>query len=444
MFSPDRLDRYGDFVRKHADQSGYRPRLGLHGLLSVLTPDPKGITLMAMNPNVNYFSYVDLSEGILDWLKDNEISAPFPIAPDSAWAYLERRVPKRKKFDGMLVADGFVNSTVVPSEGKKAGYFRSQAGSELGVPLVLSACEFVYFASNSSFEHKFDSMWKVLGPPHSSMGQIRAAAVFEVVEFLVKNKGTHRIVNVKNKLAGSLSRAVVSHTLEDLGDAGIIMRDSPHRTEGGVWVKGWSKYQLIDPIRAQQREAVYQQLRGFSRNFSSRGTYNAVMDHILAHPDGIFEAGNLSEEYSLYPTNARMTLSLLKKAKVLAGRDRSGVSANDLTRTFYEMVLVPAKEMAQTLTPPKAKPVDRRYVNSFLRNYNEESSFEIGGGEQIRNVIKEILADRGNPMQRDYIYEQVIEKTGRTVTRDAIVHQLQVLINQKELVQPKRGYYDFA
>lgn len=44
----ERLDSYQDFAGIHSDNGRYNPEKGLEGLLSVLTPDPKGVVLLAM------------------------------------------------------------------------------------------------------------------------------------------------------------------------------------------------------------------------------------------------------------------------------------------------------------------------------------------------------------------------------------------------------------
>ena len=44
----ERLQRYSEFVNRHSDNGVYNPDKALGGLLSVLTPDTKGIVLSAM------------------------------------------------------------------------------------------------------------------------------------------------------------------------------------------------------------------------------------------------------------------------------------------------------------------------------------------------------------------------------------------------------------
>jgi len=136
---------------------------------------------------------------------------------------------------------------LLPSWGDpRTGYIKSRAGSELAVPLLPYACDFVFRAGQSSIGHKFDSMWRVIGAIESKTDRRRPWAVFKVVEFLIQHLGRNRRMDLEDELAGQIDGCVVSSVLNNLGNAGLIDYLSPDREIEGKKAKGWSRYKLKD------------------------------------------------------------------------------------------------------------------------------------------------------------------------------------------------------
>ncbi|MBI2017686.1 hypothetical protein HYS92_01400 [Candidatus Daviesbacteria bacterium] len=68
--SPEKLERYKDFVSLHsAENDSYNPERGLGGLLSTLTPDPKIVVLAGMDQGTIYFTAKQLYYGKRDIAK---------------------------------------------------------------------------------------------------------------------------------------------------------------------------------------------------------------------------------------------------------------------------------------------------------------------------------------------------------------------------------------
>ncbi|MBI4038974.1 hypothetical protein HY384_03375 [Candidatus Daviesbacteria bacterium] len=363
--SPERLERYSDFVIIHSVNGVYDSEKGLGGLLTTLVPDAKPVVLAAMFPEEIYFSAGQLHRDVRTWLENRGVSGEvFPIGQAAAWQYCEQR--KSQEIGGSLVKLGAVvrQAQMVSGWGEyRIGYIKSAAGTELAVPLMPYAVEFVDKAEQSGILYQYDSMWRLLGFASSLNDRRRPSAVFKVIEFLIQNQKVYRSTDIKEGLEGQINRTTIFEILNNLGQAGIIDYDSPDR-----YVKG-------------------------------------------------------------------------QKAK---GYTQSRASANDLTRMFYDLVLLPVEEVADTLTPPPAKPLEARKLTQFLQNYQEERS-NIGplGGEEVREGIIDILSSTEGLVKLSLLLEKYRERHDRRLGKKTLMYHLNELIKQRMVKKNEKGYYEF-
>ena len=174
----ERLERYRDFVDPDNTGASYDQRKGLERLLGVLSPDPKGVVLAAMDTDW-YGSHSQLRSRIFAWLTD--LNLPFrvwPITSQAAWSYIQTQDHQSSEYiDGSLVHLGSVVKKI-EQDSFQSLYQRSLAGAELAMPLVQQAVTFVIEARkyaerqmlNGKEFPKFDSLWRLLGALNSSLG----------------------------------------------------------------------------------------------------------------------------------------------------------------------------------------------------------------------------------------------------------------------------------
>lgn len=456
---PERLEKYGDFVGKHSTNGVYDPEKGLGGLLSVLTPDPKIIVLAGMQPGTVYFSKEQLYKDLLTWLGNTGVPGKaFPIADTSAWSYCRReRDPKNQ--DGSLVKAGaVVKQTQFKSDrgGRETGYIKSAFGQELAVPLLPYICEFVDMARQRAEQkvkqgitpNTFDSMWRVLGSIGSVTAKRRPTAVFKVIRFLIENPGIHRETDIEEGLNKQEGRSVLSKILINLGDAGIIDYDSSSKDIGGDRARGWSTYRLSNGEKVAVLDSLYEKIRTTGRYLRAETYIGKVAGYIKQNPEGTIEYNTLAEKLGIHPVNTSQILTLMSAVGILDSQSgfnrttRSRASANDLTRMFYEVVLLLVKEAAGTLTQPPAKPLDPLQLTCFLQNYQQERS-NIGsiGGKEVRERLVDILSMQGKPIKLSHIVEIYNASTGRKLIKTGLSDQLNDLIQQGIVRKPRKGFY---
>lgn len=459
MVSPDRLELYKDFVVLHADGNGnYDPEKGLGSLLSVTSPDTKLVTLAGMDEEKPYFSKKPLHKDVLMWLKNLGIPRnAFPITTGPTWRYCERRIEKGIKQDGSLVKIGAVIKPAYLRSlwgDEKTGYIKSIAGSRLAVPFLPYICEFVYQTRQSNIPHRFNSMWRLLGASASSTDQRRPLAVFKVVEFLIKHSGNLRTMDIAEGLVGQVGDTAVSSILNNLGDdekgqgAGIIHYESPSRDIQGKSASGLSKYGLINVDKLQDIDSLYAEIRKRKKYFRDKVCLTKIAHYILQNPKDYYEYNELAEELDINKSNIPFVLSILSDLNVLdhqsmfkVNETQSQASATDLTKMFYERVLLPIKEAAYTLTPPPYEPLEPSKLTYLLQNYSQERSY-IGpqGGEEVREIIVTTLVKLGEA-KLSHIAEEYNQITERKLRRGAIYNELIVLTEKGLIKRPKRGYY---
>lgn len=444
-----RLERYGEFVDPYHTGQPYDPRQGLERLLSVLTPDPKGLVLAAMDGGM-YFTRTELYSRTLEWIENLGLPIrSFPIIDKSSWAYLERREKNGEIVDGSLVEEGAV---VKKTEDwtLRTYYSRSEAGAALALPLIQQAIEFVYRARNSSIPHKYDSMWRVIGNIQSTTSQRRPLALFDVIDFLISNPGEHREKDIVNETKMNPSR--IDHILYSLAERGVITAQSPTREVEGRHPIGYVVYQTVDgqTLKDIDIDAIYQKIKRDRPHFDLRGCLIKVINYIQEHPDQEYELNGLSEAVRVYKNKVGVTLSHLEFLGLLTrpypgwktGEKLSSFSKNDLTDLFYDIVCLPAKEIAETLTPLPLKTWDPVKVAVFMANYQEERSL-IGpqGGEEARINLLTILPTNGDEIKASYIHDLYNSRFERALTVAGLTHQLEVLIADKLVERTRPGFY---
>lgn len=448
MVSPDRLERYKDFVDPQNTGESYDPRKGLERLMGVLSPDPKGIVLAAMGYEW-YGTVSQLQSAVFAWLEELGLSRDlWPLTYTPTWSYCERRDNNREIVDGSLVDLGaVVKKAEDPSQ---VLYSRSVAGAGLAVPLVQQAVRFVSKAGEY-VPHKFDSMWRIIGTVHSSTDQRRPLGIWDVIDFLVHNPGKNSQVHLHNETHISQDRLL--KILDSLGNCGVINYISPLIEVAGHRGRGWAIYTLADQqsITDLDPGKVYQDGRAIRGHFTDRSYLTKIIDYIKEHPDSEYERVTLAEKLDISPSSAvSAILSMLTDLGLLkrpdhgfkGGKIQSLASANGLTHLFYDLVCAPAKAVADTLSSLPLRPWSRREVAIYLENYHEErSQVGIQGGEEVRRLLLEILSQEGQEMKLSYIVDLYNDQADREIKGKAIGSQLNMLLQLGEAEQPRLGYY---
>lgn len=450
MISPERLERYSDFVDPERTGVPYDPRQGLERLLGVLSPDPKGIVLAAMGEDW-YGTKDQLKTRIYAWLEESGISSRiWPISRSASWIYCKNRY-KGEIIDGSLVNLGAVVKKI---EGPQTLYSRSLAGAELAVPLVQQAATFVSRARKYGSPHKFDSMWRIIGNVGSRTDQRRPVAVFDVIDFLVHHKGGHRQVDLQKET--HISHGRLEYILTYLGNCGIINYTSPTVEREGLKGKGWSVTRLVDQrfLEHPDPDKIYQDIRGIRKDFYSPDHIVRAITYIKQHPNSEYESGDLARVLDIHPTNASRILSILVDLGILqrlepgykGGETMSKASANDLTYLFNDLVYAPVKNIADTLSPPPLKLWSKEELAIYLQNYDEERSREgLRGGDQVRSLLIDILSQhKGEDLKLSHIADLYNAQTVRELHSETLGHQLHFLLKLGEVTQPRRGYYQLT
>lgn len=460
MISPDKLERYSEFVDPEHTGVSYDPRQGLERLLGVLSPDPKGIVLAAMGQDW-YGTKSQLHSAIFSWLEEVGLqSSIWPISINSSWPYVESRDTDGEITDGSLVDLGAVVKKAEDSS--QTFYSRSVAGVELAVPLVQYAVRFVSKAREygeaqkirRKTTHKFDSMSRIVGSVASSTDLRRPTAVWDVINFLVHNLGKHTRLDIENQT--NISAIRLNHILTSLDNCGIIDYISAKIEVDGYTNRGWTTSRLTNPelMTGLDPDKVYREIKSYKSNFHHHKIFNKIIDYVKKHPDFEYDYRKLSNELTIPSSSTSIILAFLVEKGILqrlntdyTGKERiTSASANDLTHLFYDLVCIPAKEMADTLSPSPLSAWDKEEVARYLENYDEERSQRGSwAGKYVRRLLVDILAKNGQAMKISHIIDLYNNQTDRELSEYAIRHHFKRwLLKSGEVEQPKPGYYKLA
>lgn len=455
MISPDKLERYKDFMDPKRLGSPYDPRQGLERLMGVLSPDPKGMVLAAMGYDW-YGNSSQLQNSVLAWLEERGLpKGIWPITRSPTWWYCEQINRDEEILDGSLVDLGAVVKKA--EDPLQVLYSRSAAGAELAVPLVQQAVEFVSRATEyterqklkGQIPHKFNSMWRVIGAVNSKTDQRRPLAVWEIIDFLYHNRGKHRQIDVQNQT--HISQARLGKIIQSLGNSGIIDYKSPQIEVEGQRGRGWAGFRLNNQqsVIDLDSNSVYRRIKDIRKDFEYPTYLSRIIDYMKKHPNGEYEYHVLAEELGVSPTYVSRILTLLGNLGLLSRlnpsfKDRTvmAVSANDLTFLFYDLVCAPAKDVADTLSSLPLQPWDRSKVAIYLKNYNEERS-HIGSqaGKEVRSLLLDILSEGREEMKLSHIIDLYNNRAEIELSAPAIIGQLQNLLKAGKIQKPRLRYY---
>lgn len=453
----EKLERYSHFVSLNSTNGVYEPEKGLEALLSSVTPDPKVIVIIAMAANKNEYFYSPrrLQSAVFDQLNSLDINARvYPISYFASWSYCEFRDRYGSKQNGSLVDIGAVvkRANMDTPEGLKTGYQISTEGVKLAVPIGLAAIDFVWKATHSRIGHKYDSMSRLLGSVFSRTEHRRQLGVYYVVKFLIENEGNHRSADISVALDGILSDGLIHIVLNTLSEAGIIDYESPLRDVNGARPKGFVKYCSTQKQPNLDSAEIYKRFRERNPTFHGKSILYRIINHINENPSSAFEAHQLNEKlkinnisYVVRVLSFLADLGSLEREDIFqGGRKFSNAGANDLTKMFYEGVLLPAWYSATTLTPYKIEIVDlSEKVSLFLENYHRERSRKgPEGGEEVRQSIIRVLSASHSPLKFSHIRQEVNEMIGRNLSIGAVKGQVKQLMENDVIISPKKRYYD--
>lgn len=438
------LEKYRDFTERHQVNGQYSWESGLEGLLSVLTPDPKAVVLYSMPREKPFFGATELGRNVLDFIENLGMTRRFPVGLSSIWSYCYN--PELTHNEGSLVSIGAVVKEAnyhTPAEDKTA-YYVSEAGHDLAKPLMVSAAEWVQWARNSGLDHKYDSMWRVLGGVHSKTERRRPLALYSLVDYLVTNPGYHRAQDLIDAFVDKVASKTVSTILNSQGLTGVIDYQSPTRDIGGKRPKGYATYELKQPMSYQQ---ILDKIRQSLSSFRNTGYLKAILNYIETNPDDTYVNYELAQKLRINSSQISHLLTILQRIGILSYESgftthrQSRARANDLTRSFYDMIVLPARETAQTLTPLHSRVLTPDLTNEFLANYQEErSNIGLKGGEEVRDIILQLFSEQ-EQMKLSHLIEEGNNRMDREVSGKAWGVQVQQLIKRREVTKLGRGIY---
>jgi hypothetical protein len=410
-------ERYADFVTKHSYTcTVYDSRSALENLLMVLTPDVKGIVLASMDEGRKYGGRRSFYKHINGYLQKLGISDPLPLSPNGVWKNFVRYL-NGEKVDGSLVSIGAIEKST-------NGFIRSQAGTELFLPLIQRGVDFVYQASLSPLIHRYDSLGRILSTLSSPTEAGRPLMAFDLISFLVNNSGVHSQIEILTALGYTQER--MSELLLDFKEAGIIDYETPSKERKGKRGKKWSKYKLSCKNDYPNFETLFQKAKTGKSSFASQANFKAVVEYITDHPDEDYDSATLNEVLNIPSEQASRILrglsfvGFLESSSKINGKVAHAIaSANYLTEMFYDMVCLPAEEVATHLTPLPLASWDKRKLEVFLRNYEAE---RIHGGEVIdySAELLEIIRNNGGVIKVSHLEEEYEELVRQNVRQSSL------------------------
>lgn len=453
MVSPERLEKYRDFVEMHSKEGIYDPQKGLTGLLSILTPDPKGVVLIGMNGGEIYFTDRQIYRSTQDWLENQGLpTSVFPVTYRSVWNYYCQQQGTSEEMDGSLVKIGAVVKQVYEDTayGFRTGYLRSLAGTELAQSLVTQAIEFVYQTEKRGIPHRYKSMWRILGAVSSTVEQRRPMSVFQIVDFLMHNRGPNSAIDIAEELmirgdVNFTDSGVISKVLRSLGGAGII--------DYGPIYKDIISYILANPDKNLARLAaigdLLVEIKRENEDLSPPGPLVRIVRYISQYPNSFFEVNKVADLLGMGYGRASSLMSTLAMEGILTRADgrfagdirRKAAKVNDLTYLFYDLVLQPSRDMAYNLIPIPGVVLTKEKIALFLQNYQAERS-QVGpsGGEYARANLLDILV-RHSALKRSEVIRLYNQRSDRELNSATIGMHLGFLVDSGLVEKTQRGFY---
>ena len=451
------MAKYKLFREKNPDFKS-RVEAILNGILS---PDPKGIALQAMDPREIY-TVTELYENVLEFCDVSE--EEFPLSVDGVWGYFYGHSSRRR--EGSLKEIGaVVELKVKPKRTRYAktyatAYQKTDAGKDFGDPAVALGTYLVNEFEKKKNKVKYGSLQRILGSPHKSKDARarRGYGVYKIVELLAKNSDSEfRWKDIAKELKEELDESTVSSILNSLGEAGVVDYKSPHREIKGEWTKGWAVYKAKGKI---DYEKVSEEIKKKYPRYGHLGCLKKIVEYINENPDKELEHNKISEKLDIHPLSALKIISQLKKlgyltSEFVGGKVQSKARANEFTLKLWEELLEPigkavgkldpyVEEFREKLEFYEEKPeIWKDHIRNQLKAYEMERK-NVGrkGGKEIRKAILEVLSSFGKPMKRSHITEEVDKKISRKgISRSGIRNQLKNLEKEGKIRKVRKGYY---
>ena len=445
------MAKYKLFREKNPDFKS-RVEAILNGILS---PDPKGIALQAMDPRKAY-TKTELYENVLEFCGLNE--KEFPLT-DSMWVYFNGN-PRQRRKGSLKEIGAVVELKVKPKRTRYAktyatAYQKTDAGKDFGDPAVALGTYLV----NEFKNLKYHSLQRVLSYPQRGRDRKyrRGYSIYKVAELLAKNPDSEfRWKDIVEELEGELSSIAISSALNSLGEVGVIDYQSPCKDVEGKKAKGWAVYRVKEKI--DYEKALEEVKKGYPK-FHNLGYLKKIVEYINKNPDEEFEHHKISEKLGIHPKQAALILSQLKKLGYLtsefSGNIHSKAKANEFTLKLWEELLEPIGKAVEKLDPYveefreklefyEEKPeIWKDHIRNQLKAYEMERK-NVGrkGGKEIRKAILEVLSSFGKPMKRSHIAEEVDKRISRKgISRSGIRNQLKNLEKEGKIKKVRKGYY---
>lgn len=427
MTLDQRLSLYPEFAAANSPGGSYLPGLAAASLVSLITPEGKGITVAAMTPGESY-NERGLYHRVGEYCR--EIGEFLPISFRCVWNYVEiirtgQRVP------GLLTRGGI---TVKTNQGYKVTDAR-----ELVLPIMHGAARFVSAARGRA---DYVSAGSIFGKNSGHARHSNISIVLGLIKYLASEPGKHGISEILDKTGIDPSSANLSLTLQNLGKAKVIAYDSRALEIDGERPRDWAEYRPADfPDRAEAREMVYKA----KPTFNEWSLLFKVLDYAAEHPHAVVTSHFLERRIGGSYKNISKVLAALWSAEIFdkeygppESADSSAAEANPVTHMLYENVVGPALNTAMTLKPAGIR-AGSRELREYIRNYSEESTTARDRPDTKKAVLR-ILEESGR-IKLSAASELLKKATGRNYRSDTCQKALRRLIGEGKARSLGNGWY---
>lgn len=457
--------KYQEFREKNPDFQS-RVEAFTSGLL---TPDTKGIALWSMKKGESY-GRADLYGGVKEFCDVKQ----FPLTISPVWGYCIGSPSEGR--EGSLYSIGAVVKMEIerqPGSGLWAAKYQiTDAGEELGKPLVARSTAFVNMLEESRRRHgkpKFCSMTKIMGftgKPKRTR-QRRGYGIYLIVKTLVGNYEREFGVEELSR-ESEMSWGTVSHIVTDLGNAGVIFCEQPTREFEGKRPRDWARYEVKDRGEFIQLDPdeLYEKSKEMENVFVLKihliSVINLIKNDFSQNIPKSYTMNSVSESLKIRREEAARILSFLRKLGYLdatfVGQVRgSRIKANQFTGLLWEMIYEPLEAIATSLDL-RSYPDYERFMKVYQEDYkrgisHRQTHLEIcqrertrigkQGGEELRNCILQALTEDDKKLSWvvDNVNAMLEMESGRRVNPSAVRAQLKNLIAKRLVEKTSKGFY---
>lgn len=320
----------------------------LDAFVTMVTPDPRPITLLAMQPGAAYTKQQLFHE--VEALADTSIN----LDPSVYWTYC----------NGGGTTEGALHKVkavvqVSPGRGYKTPFYsKTHIGSDFGDPL---AARTLLAYGNMDLDKK--SIMRTFGGwvHNGATSESRSLIIYNLIETLAHDPTrTYREADLERLT--NISFDALSIVLNELGRAGVIKYHSPKRDKEGASTNSFVKYSIRQgkKILETSADTTYDEIRKHDASIKWRTLTEGIVKYIKDHPTESVTSRELSDKLSrtkkpISQPNIGRILSVLHELgyldRELAHFEQSRAQANSNTLVLWQELLEPMGIVAHTLDP---------------------------------------------------------------------------------------------